>query len=244
LNEVETTPLRVPTVRAAFRAAFTDFYYQSLRLVPSNAAWGAGLLAVLASAFWLSPVLALVAAPLLCLPLVGVTRLAAQIVRGEDVVLSDAATAIRSLALPALATGMVVVLATVVLTANVVAGVSGGGPIGWAFATLAAWGLAALWIVGLAFWPILADPDRHAMPLAARVRLAVLVVLAYPARFASLAAGLALVTLVSAIAFAALLSVSVAFMALVASRVILPAADQLEARLAPAAATSDAIGQA
>jgi len=241
---VETTPLRVPTVRAAFRAAFTDFYYQSLRLVPANAVWGAVFLAVLAIAFWLSPVLALVAAPLLCLPLVGVARLAAQIVRGEDVVLSDVATAIRSLALPALATGMVVVLATVVLTANVVAGISGGGPIGWAFATLAAWGLATLWIVGLAFWPILADPARHAMPLAARARLAVLVVLAYPVRFASLAAGLALVTLVSAIAFAALLSVSVAFMALVASRVILPAADQLEARLAPAAATSDAIGQA
>jgi hypothetical protein len=240
---VDTT-LRIPTVRAAFRAAATDFYYQSVRLVPANAAWGAGLLAILAIAFWLSPVLALVTAPLLCLPLVGVTRLAAQIVRGEDVVLSDVATAIRTFARPALAAGIVVVLATVVLTANVVAGVFGGGPIGWAFATLAAWGLVALWIVGLAFWPLLADPARDATPLAARARLAVLVVLAYPVRFASLAAALALVTVVSAIAFAALLSVSVAFMALVATHVTLPAADELEARLAPAAATPDAIEQA
>jgi uncharacterized membrane protein YesL len=231
-------------VRAAFRAAATDFYYQSLRLVPVNVAWGLAFLAVTAIAFWLSPVLALVAAPLLCLPFVGVVRLAAQIVRGEDVLLSDAATAIRAFVRPALAAGVVVVLATVVLMANVVAGISGGGPIGWAFATLAAWGLAALWIVGLAFWPILADPARHAMRLAARARLAVLVVLAYPVRFASLGTGLALVTLVSTIALAALLSVSVAFMALVASRVTLPAADQLEARLAQATVTSDAIGQA
>ena len=241
---MDTTPLPVPTVRAAFRAAATDFYYQSLRLVPANVAWGAAFLAVSAIGFWLSPVLALVASPLLCLPLVGVGRLAAQIVRGEDVVLSDAATAIRAFARPALAAGVVVVLVTVVLTANVVVGISGGGPIGWAFATLAAWGLAALWIAGLACWPILTDPARDATPLVARARLAVLVVLAYPVRFASLAAGLALVTLVSAVAFAALLSVSVAFMALVASRVTLPAADQLEARLALAAATPDAIGQA
>jgi len=241
---VDTTPLRIPTVRAAFRAAATDFYYQSLRLVPANVVWGAALLAVLAIAFWLSPVLALVTAPLLCLPLVGVTRLAAQIVRGEDVVLSDVTTAIRTFARPALAAGMVVVLATIVITTNVVAGVSGGGPIGWAFATLAAWGLVALWIVGLAFWPLLVDPVRQAMPLTARARLAVLVVLAYPVRFASLAASLAVVTLVSAIAFAALLSVSVAFMALVATHVTLPAADELEAGLASAAATPDAIGQA
>jgi hypothetical protein len=244
LNDVDTRPLRIPTVGAAFRAAATDFYYQSLRLVPANAAWGACLLAILAIAFWLSPVLALVTAPLIGLPLVGVTRLAAQIVRGEDVVLSDVATAIRTFARPALAAGIVVVLATIVMSTNVVAGVFGGGPIGWAFATLAAWGLVALWIVGLAFWPLLADPAREAMPLAARARLAVLVVLAYPVRFASLAAGLALVTVVSAIAFAALLSVSVAFMALVATHVTLAAADELEARLAPAAATPDAIGQA
>jgi hypothetical protein len=243
VNEVAPTPLRIPTVRAAFRAAATDFYYQSLRLAPANVVWGAGLLAVLAIAFWLSPIPALVAAPLLCLPFVGVTRLAAQIVRDEDVVMSDVWTAIRTFARPALAAGTVVVLATVVISTNVVAGVSGGGPIGWAFATLAAWGLVALWIIGLAFWPILVDPARPAMSLMERARLAALVVLAYPGRLASLAAGLAFVTLVSAVAFAALLSVSVAFMALVASHVTLPAADELEARLALAAATPD-IGQA
>jgi hypothetical protein len=241
---VTTGPLAVPTLRGAFRLAATDFYYQSLRLVPANVAWGAGFLAVLAIAFWLSPTLALVIAPLLCLPLVGIARLAAQIVRGDDVVLSDVVAAMRSHGLPALAAGVVFELATLVAAANVVAGISGGGAIGWAFAMLAAWGLVALWVAGLAFWPLLVDPTRDAMPVAARARLAGLVVLAHPARFASLGASVAVVTIVSAVAFAALLSVSVAFIALVASRVTLPSADQLEARLARSAATSDAIGQA
>jgi hypothetical protein len=236
--------LAVPTLRGAFRLAVTDFYYQSLRLVPANVAFGAGFLAVLAIAFWLSPALALVVAPLLCLPLVGIARLAAQIVRGDDVVLSDVTTAIRSHGLSALAAGVAFELATLVAATNVVAGIAGGGAIGWAFAMLAAWGLAALWVVGLAFWPLLVDPARDAMPVAARARLAGLVVLAHPARFASLGASVAVVTIVSMVAFAALLSVSVAFIALVASRVTLPSADQLEARLAGSAATPDAIGQA
>jgi hypothetical protein len=236
--------LSAPTLRGAFRLAATDFYYQSLRLVPANVAWGAGCLAVLAIAFWLSPALALVIAPLLCLPLVGIARLAAQIVRGDDVVLSDVTTAMRSYGLSALAAGVVFELATLVAAMNVVAGISGGGAIGWAFAMLAAWGLAALWVVGLAFWPLLVDPARDATPVAARARLAGLVVLAHPARFASLGASVAVVTVVSVVAFAALLSVSVAFIALVASRITLPSADQLEARLSGSPATPGAIGQA
>jgi hypothetical protein len=236
--------LSAPTLRGAFRLAATDFYYQSLRLVPANVAWGAGFLAVLAIAFWLSPALALVIAPLLCLPLVGIVRLAAQIVRGDDVVLSDVTTAMRSCGLSALAAGVVFELATLVAAMNVVAGISGGGAIGWAFAMLAAWGLAALWVVGLAFWPLLVDPARDATPVAARARLAGLVVLAHPARFASLGASVAVVTVVSVVAFAALLSVSVAFIALVASRITLPSADQLEARLSGSPATPGAIGQA
>jgi len=244
MNEMKIGPLAVPTLRGAFRAAGADFYYQSLRLVPANVAWGAGFLAVLAIAFWLSPALALVIAPLLCLPLVGIVRLAAQIVRSEDVVLSDITTAARSYGLSALAAGVVFEVATLVAATNVVAGMSGGGAIGWAFAMLAAWGLAALWVIGLAFWPLLVDPARDATPVGARARLAGLVVLAHPARFASLGASVAVVTIVSVVAFAALLSVSVAFIALVASRVTLPSADQLEARLTGSAATPGAIGQA
>jgi hypothetical protein len=224
----------------AFRIAATDFYYQSIRLVPANVAWGAGFLAVLGIAAWLSPILALLAAPLLCLPFVGIVGMAAQIVRGRDVVLSDMPTAMRAHALPALAAGGVLVAATVVFAANVGAGIGMGGPVGWGFATLAAWGLAGSWILALAFWPLLVDPARATVPVTRRTRLAALVVLAQPLRFAALAAALALVVLVSTIAFAALVSVSVAFIALVAARVVLPAADEFEARLAANAATGPA----
>jgi hypothetical protein len=228
-------------VRAAFREAATDFYYQSLRLVPANVGWGTGFLGFLAVGFWLSPTLGLIVAPLLAIPFVGIARMAAQIVRGEDVVLSDIATAIRTYALPALAAGIVTVLATFVLATNVIAGIGGGGPIGWALAPLAGWGLAAVWIVGLAFWPLLVDPARETVPLSARARLAGLIVLANPLRFAILGAALAAITIISTVALAALLSVSVAFIALVTSRIVLPAADQLEARFAtstPTPATS------
>ena len=47
------------TVGAALRAAATDLYSQSIRFVPANVAWGAGLLAVLALAAWQSPLLGL-----------------------------------------------------------------------------------------------------------------------------------------------------------------------------------------
>ena len=93
--EQTATPAAVPSLANAFRVAAVDFYYQSIRLVPANVAWGAGLLGIFAVGMWLSPTIGLVLAPLLALPFVGVVRLAAQIVRGGDVVLSDMATGDR-----------------------------------------------------------------------------------------------------------------------------------------------------
>jgi hypothetical protein len=218
-----------PGLGSAFRAAASDIYYQSIRLVPANLIWGAGFVAVLAIAAWLSPNLALVVTPLLAVPYAGIVRLATQIVRGEDVVLSDFATAVRAYAVPAVAAGAVIELASVVFASNLVSGVAEGSPAALAFATLAAWGLAAAWILGLAFWPLLVDPAR-ATPPGDRARLVAFVVLAQPGRFAIMGIALAAVALVSAVAFPALLSVSVAFIALVSARVVLPAADRLEAR--------------
>ena len=221
---------------SAFRAAATDFYYQSTRLVPANVAWGASLLAIVAVGALGSALVAIILVPLLCLPLVGIARLAAQAVRGEDVVLSDAAAAARTYAVPALAAGAVVVAATVVLAVNMVSGVASGGPFGLALAVLALWGLIALWLVSLAFWPLLVDPARDGVPVIAKVRLAVLVVLAEPLRFARLGAALAVISVLSAIAIVTLLSVSVAFVLLVSARTVLPAADRLDAQLARVAA--------
>ena len=227
-----------PALGSAFRAAASDFYYQSIRLVPANVAWGAGFLGVIAIAAWLSPILAVMITPLLCLPFVGIVRLAAQIARSEDVVLADFGSAIATYALPALVGGIGLMAATLVAAVNIVSGIGTGGPIGWGFATLAAWGLAATWVVSVAFWPLLVDPAREAITLARRARLAGLVVLASPLRFGALVAALAVIALVSAVALPALLSVSIAFIALVSARVVLPAADRLEAREAAGATAS------
>jgi hypothetical protein len=208
-----------------------DFYYQSVRLVPANVAWGAALLAVLAIGVWVSPVLGIVASPVLCLPLAGVTTLAAQIARGDDVVLSDFPAAMRRHGSAALALGAVVVAATVIFATNLVSGIAGGGPLDLAFATLAGWGLVITWTVAIAAWPLLVDPVRDGQPALSRIQLAGLVVLAEPLRFAGLTATVAVILLASLVAFAAILTVSVAFVALVAARIVLPAADELEARL-------------
>ena len=225
------TAARTPRLAGAFRAAASDFYYQSTRLVAANVVWGAALLAILALAIWVSPALGIVASPLLCVPLAGVARLAAQIVRGEDVVLSDAWSAMRRYAVPAFVAGCGLVAATAVFVTNAVSGVAAGSPFGLAFATLAGWGLLTTWTVAIAFWPILVDPAREAMTLSSRVRLAGLIVLAEPLRFAGLAVAVGLILALSALVVAALLTVSVAFVAVAAARVVLPAADALEDRV-------------
>jgi hypothetical protein len=112
--------------------------------------------------------------------------------------------------------------------------------LGVALATLAAWGLLVAAAVAVAFWPLLVDPARADRPVRDRLRLAGLVVVAYPLRVAALVIVLAVVGLASFVAFAALVTISVAYSALVACRWVLPAADRLEARLAMRdASTSD-----
>jgi hypothetical protein len=133
-----------------------------------------------------------------------------------------------------------------------VTGLTSGSPIGWALATLAAWGIVALGLYAWTLWPILVDPHRAGRPVADRARLAALLVLAHPVRVAGLALALALLLALSAVALVALVAISVSFAALVASRYVLPAADRLDADLArrragaipapadaPAAASSD-----
>ena len=88
-----------------------------------------------------------------------------------------------------------------------------------------------VWLVAWAAWPLLLDPDRADRPVRERLRTAVLLVLAYPLRMAMLGALLAVVVLVSSVAVVALMTISVSFAALVATRYVLPAADRLEARL-------------
>lgn len=220
-----------PRLAAVVRTALGDFYFNSWRLVPANLAWGALLLAVLvAAALWSA--LALLALPILAVPQAGLARLAALIVRGEAVSLGDAVEAWRRYLLPSLVLGYGLAIPTAVLGVNVAYAVADGGVVAVAVGTLALWGLAALGAFAVAAWPLLVDPARDQAAVRDRLRLAALLGLAHPGRILALALLVALLLALSTAAFAALLTVSVAYATLVAARYILPASDRLEARLA------------
>ena len=213
---------------SAFRVAAVDFYYQSIRLVPANVVWGAALVAILAVGIGAGPIATLLVFPFLAVPFVGIVRLAAQVARGEDAVLSDVWGAYRRFGLIALGIGLLVVFGAALLASNIVVGAAMGGIGGWAFATLAAAGLIALWVIAFPVWVLLVDPERADQPIRKRLRLAVLLVLAAPGRTAFLALLLAIVLAISTVAFAALLTISVAYVSLVAARYLLPLADRLD----------------
>lgn len=212
----------------ALRAAATDFYFHSIRLVVANLVWGVAFFVVWSLTVAGAPLLAFLVAPLLAVPWVGVVRLAAFIARSDDVVLSDAFGAYRSYLVPALAAGVVTTAVFGILGSNVASGLLSGGPIGWVLATLAGWGLAIGVAVSLAFWPLLVDPRRAGRSIVATARLAALVVLANPIRMGGLGLVVVLVGIIGTIAAAAIATFALAWIALAACRVVLPLADRLE----------------
>jgi hypothetical protein len=213
----------------AIRASFTDYYFNSMRLVPANIVWGAGLIAiVLVALVW--PLGGLLLLPLLALPTAGIFRLAARIVRvAPDPGWHDVVWPYRHAAGPTLAVGAGLVAVTVVLGTNLIVGIAGQGElIGWALATLAGWGLVAVWAMAIVAWPLVVDPARDGQPLRPRLRLAAAIVFLNPVRIGALAIFVALTTIVSTILTAAVLTASIAFIALVACRVVYPTADRLD----------------
>lgn len=219
----------LPRLGVAIRAAFSDYYFNSMRLVPANVAWGAGLIVVvLVGLVW--PLGGLLLLPLLALPTAGIFRLAARIVRvAPDAGRQDILWPYRHAVRPALLLGVGLVAATVILATNLLVGIGQGQPGGWVLATLAGWGLVAVWGATLVVWPLIVDPAREAQPLLARLRLAAALLLVQPLRIGALAIAVAITTAISAVLTAALLTISVSFIALVACRVVYPAADRLEA---------------
>jgi hypothetical protein len=220
----------LPSLRGATRAALTDFYFHSWRLLPANVLWAVVALAIVALAILMPPLLVLV--PFAALPTAGIFRIATRIVRGESVSFWDGIAAWRSDLRPSLALGTGLLGATIVLGFNVATGLLSDSLLGWAFATLAFWGLVATWLYAWVAWPILLDPARAAEPARERLRLAALLILAHPLRVGGLGLVLAVLIVVSAVAVVALMTVSVAYGALVSARYVLPAADRLEVRLA------------
>jgi uncharacterized membrane protein YesL len=238
--EPSATP---PSLRGAIRAAATDFYFHSWRLLPANVLWAVVALAIVALAILMPPLLVLV--PLAALPTAGIFRITTRIVRGESVSFWDGISAWRSDLGPSLALGTGLVAATIILGFNVATGLLSDSLPGWAFATLAFWGLVGTWLYAWVAWPILLDPARAAEPARERLRLAALLILAHPVRLAGLGLVLAVLIVLGTVAVVALVTVAVSFCALISARYVLPAADRLEARLAArTASTRDADARA
>jgi uncharacterized membrane protein YesL len=183
--------------------------------------------AVIATAVWLPAALLLA---VLAVPVAGMHRMAALLQRGQPASFGDFVSGMRRFAGPALLLGLVAVLLAVVFTANVYLGLETGGVLGWSFSALALYADIGLAMFLVAAWPILVDPLRHDLSVSRRLRLAALVGLARPGRMFALTFVIVALLLISTALFAALLTVSVAFVSLVATRYVLPAADRLEGR--------------
>ena len=222
------------TLGRAIRQAAVDFYYNSWRFVPANVAWALTLLAVLMLASLWAPAIVLLV--LLAPPLAGLHRMAARLARDEAASLSDFAEGTRRFGLHAIGIGAGAVILATVLSTNVIVGFGSDSPLGWFLGASAVYGLVALAMYLVALWPVLVDPNHEATRLRRRLQLAALVVLGRPVRLFVLTALIVAVLAVSTALLAGIVLVGVADTSLVATRWVLPAADQLEARFEAARA--------
>src|SRR6266542_1300001 len=217
-----------PRLGGAMREAAFDLYYNSWRMVPANIVWGVLFVAViLLGGLWL-PFLVLLA--VLAVPFAGIVRMAAGVARGAGTSFSDFTTGMRRFLWPALATGAVATLLAIAFGVNVVLGLQLGGLFGWFLSAMALYGEIGLAMTLVAIWPILVDHLREDLPVRRRLWLALLVNLARPVRMFFLTALLTALLVASTVLFAAVVTVSVAYVSLVAARYVLPAADRLEGR--------------
>lgn len=216
------------SIGRAIRLAAIDFYFNSLRFVPANAAWALGALVVLFLAVAWPPAIVLGAA--LAIPVAGLHRMAALLARGEATSLSDFVDGMRRFGATAAAVAAGASILAFVLTTNMVIGLESGSPIGWFLGATALYGAIALAMFLVAVWPILVDPQRESTPVRRRLQLAGLVVIGRPGRLFLLTAIVIVVLAASVVILAGIVLVGVAYTSLLATRWVLPAADELEAR--------------
>lgn len=210
------------------RLAAEDLYYNGVRLVVGNLAWGLGaLLSVYAiSRSWIGLLVLLVMIPLS----IGLMGMASALVRERNVVMSDFARPIRGRFWRMVGLGLGELALIAIVAFDLVLAIGLGGVFGLMLGLVAFYSSLALFVLAFTVWPIVTDPARRDEPLRSGVRLAALLVLAHPLRLALMAAVLAVIGAISIILAAAILTVSAAYIALVAAHYVLPAADRLEGR--------------
>ena len=216
-------------IRTALRQSLRDFYFNSWRLAPANLVWGIILiLGLLAGPFSLLGAALLL---VLAVPTAGLYRMGAMIARDEPTTFGDFLGAMRRFGPASLivATGGASLI--VVFTTNVVVGLQANNPLGWFVTAMALWGDVGIAMFLVALWPILLDPQRDGIGLRQKLMLTGLVVIGRPLRVIALALVVVIILAISTLLFAALVVISIAYLALVSGRIMLPLADGVEARL-------------
>lgn len=225
----------LPGIRTGARSALVELWYHPWPSLAANVAWSVAVLLTLGIAtIW--PLGGLLLMPLVALPFAGVMGVGTRIVRGEPVEVRDAFTPWRTHGRRVAVLGAAATAAVLVLAADVIIGLAAvGGPVGWALATGAAWGMAALAAVLLCAWPLLLDPAAPGRGVGEALRLGIRVAFLFPGRTVALTLAAAIALVVATALFAILATFGMAWIALLASTVVLPAADRLTALEEPPA---------
>jgi uncharacterized membrane protein YesL len=217
-----------PRLGTTFRKAGQDFYFNSWRLVPANLVWAVVLAAVIIAALvWLPAALLVV---VVAVPLAGIHRMAALLVREQGASFSDFIDGMRRSARRAVTAGAAATILAVTFSSNVLLGLQLDNPFGWFLTATAAYADVALAMVLVAFWPLLVDPQREGRSLRRLVVLAGIVCLARPGRMFLLTVLIGLILVAATAILPAIALVGVSFVSLVATRYVLPLADHLESR--------------
>jgi len=209
------------------RDAVSDLYYNSWRFFGANVLLGVVLIVIVLAA--VGSAWALVLLPLGAVPAAGIMRMATVLVRDGRVDFGDAMSVMRRPWM-ALAVGTAQVALALVLVVDMRLGAAIGASIGLVLSVSALYGLLIGWAYAAVAWPLLLDPERDAEPIAARLKLAGLVLLAHPIRVGGLLVAIGLLLAISALAIAPVVTFTVALAWLVIARFVLPVADRIEGR--------------
>jgi hypothetical protein len=215
-----------PRFGTAFRKAGQDFYFNSWRLVPANLTWAVVLGAVVVGAIVWLPAALLIS--VVAVPLAGIHRMAALIVREDGATFGDFTDGMRRRAGVALAAGVISIILAIVFWSNVILGLQIDNPVGWFLSATAAYAEVALAMVLVAFWPLLADPRREHLSGRRALVLAGLVCLARPGRMFILTLLIGALLVAATAILPAIALVGVSYVSLVATHYVLPLADNLE----------------
>ena len=216
-----------PRVRRVLREAVGDLYYNSWRFLGANMLLGLMLIVIVLAA--VGSAWALVLLPLAAVPAAGMMRMAAVLVRHGHADFSDVTDLIRR-PWVALSIGTAQMLVALMLMVDMQLGAAIGSTVGLLLMITALYGLLIGWAYAAVAWPLLMDPERDGDPIAARLRLAALVLIAHPIRVGGFLLLVGVVLAASAVAIAPFLTFSVALAWLVIARFVLPVADRIEGR--------------